>query len=63
MLVLTIFMLPGFRIHNIIPMGLNSMGYLLESSSIYLTSAQLAAFVAAEIFILLFLLNKKDYTL
>ncbi len=61
LLVLTIFMLPGFRINNLIPVGLNSMGYILEDTSIFLISAKLIVYIAIESIALLYLLNKKDY--
>jgi len=62
LLVLTIFMLPGFRIYNLVPVGLNSMGYILENISIYFISVKLAGYIVGETIILLLLLNKKDYT-
>lgn len=62
LLVLTIFMLPGFRMNNLIPVGLNSMGYLLENVSIYSISLTLVGYIVIEIIVLLILLNKKDYT-
>lgn len=61
LLILTICMLPGFRINNLIPVGLNSMGYILENVSIFLISAKLIIYIVAEVLILLYLLNKKDY--
>lgn len=63
LLALTVFMLPGFRINNLIPIGLNSMGYILENSSVFLTSVKLTICVSVETIVLLYLLNKKDYTL
>ena len=63
LLALTVFMLPGFRINNLIPIGLNSMGYILENSSVFITSVKLTICVAVETIVLLYLLNKKDYTL
>lgn len=62
LLVLTIFMLPGFRMNNLIPVGLNSMGYLLEDVSIYSISYTIIGYIVIEIIVLLILLNKKDYT-
>lgn len=62
LLVLTIFMLPGFRLNNIVPVGLNSMGYLMENVSIYSISFTLIGYIVLEIILLLILLNKKDYT-
>lgn len=63
LLVLTVFMLPGFRMNNFMPVGLNSMGYVIENSSVFLTSVKLTIYVAVETIVLLYLLNKKDYTL
>ncbi len=63
LLALMIFMLPGFRINNLIPVGLNSMGYVIENSSVFLISIKLAICVAFETIVLLYLLNKKDYSL
>jgi len=63
LLVLTVFMLPGFRMNNLMPVGLNSMGYVIENSSVFLTSIRLTIYVAVETIVLLYLLNKKDYTL
>jgi hypothetical protein len=62
LLVLTIFMLPGFRLNNFIPVGLNSMGYLVENVSIYSISFTLVGYIVIETIVLLILLNKKDYT-
>lgn len=62
LLVLTIFMLPGFRLNNFVPIGLNSMGYIFENISIYFISLILTGYIVVEIIVLLFLLNKKDYT-
>ena len=62
LLILTIFMLPGFRLNNFMPVGLNSMGYLLENVSIYSISLTLIGYIVIEIIVLLVLLNKKDYT-
>lgn len=62
LLVLTIFMLPGFKLTNLIPVGLNSMGYLMENVSIYLISLTLGGYIVIEIIVLLILLNKTDYT-
>lgn len=62
LLVLTVFMLPGFRLNNLFPVGLNSMGYLLENASIYSISLTLVGYIVIEIIVLLILLNKKDYT-
>ncbi len=61
LLMLTICMLPGLRINNWIPVGLNSMGYILENTSIFLTSAKLVGYIVIEILALLYLLSKKDY--
>ncbi|MFB7305266.1 hypothetical protein [Heyndrickxia sporothermodurans] len=63
LLVLTIFMLPGFKLNNFIPVGLNSMGYLMENVSIYSISLTLVGYIVIEIIMLLILINKKDYTL
>ena len=63
LLMLTIFMLPGFRINNLIPVGLNSMGYVIKNSSVFLTSVKLTICIAVETIVLVYLLNKKDYTL
>lgn len=62
LLVLTIFMLPGFKLNNFIPVGLNSMGYLMENVSIYSISFTLVGYIVIEMIVLLILLNKKDYT-
>lgn len=62
LLILTIFMLPGFRLNNLIPVGLNSMGYLLENAQVFLISFKLIGYIAFEVIVLLLLLNKKDYT-
>lgn len=61
LLTLTVFMLPGFRLNNLIPVGLNSMGYVLEGYPVFLISIKLAVYIAAEIIVLLYLFNKKDY--
>src|SRR5699024_2536450 len=61
LLVLTIFMLPGFRLNNFVPVGLNSMGYLMEIVSIYSISFTLIGYIVLEMIVLLILLNKKDY--
>ena len=62
LLALTIFMLPGFRMNNFLPVGLNSMGYIFENVSVYLISVKLIIYIVFEVGALLFLLNKKDYT-
>lgn len=61
LLTLTVFMLPGFRLNNLTPIGLNSMGYVLEGYPVFLISIKLAVYIAAEIIVLLYLFNKKDY--
>ncbi len=63
LLTLTVFMLPGFRLNNLIPVGLNSMGYILENLSVFLISVKLTIYIAIETIVLLYLLNKKDYIL
>lgn len=62
LLILTIFMLPSFRFNNLIPVGLNSMGYLLENAQVFLISFKLIGYIAVQAIVLLLLLNKKDYT-
>ncbi|MDI3311470.1 MAG: hypothetical protein QJR05_08615 [Thermoanaerobacterium sp.] len=61
LLALTVFMLPDFSLYNSIPVGLNSMAYMLEKTSVFLTSAKLFGYILIETIILLFLLNKRDY--
>ncbi|WP_096549730.1 hypothetical protein [Ureibacillus thermosphaericus] len=61
LLTLTVFMLPGFRLNNLMPIGLNSMGYVLEGYPVFLISIKLAVYIAAEVIVLLYLFNKKDY--
>lgn len=61
LLTLTVFMLPGFRLNNLIPVGLNSMGYVLEGYSVFFISIKLAVYIAIEVIVLLYLFNKKDY--
>lgn len=61
LLTLTIFMLPSFRLHNLMPVGLNSMGYVLEEHSVLSISIKLAVYIAAEIIGLFYLFNKRDY--
>lgn len=63
LLVLTIFMLPGFRINNLMPVGLNGMGYVLEEASVFLISFKFVVYIAVETIVLLYLFNKKDYIL
>ncbi|WP_025784594.1 hypothetical protein [Sporosarcina sp. D27] len=62
LLILTIFMLPGFRLNNLVPIGLNSMGYLLENTEIFFITFKLIAYIVIEAIVLIYLLNKKDYT-
>lgn len=62
LLVLTIFMMPGFRLNNFVPVGLNSMGYLLENEQLFYISLKLIGYIIIEAIVLILLLNKKDYT-
>lgn len=63
LLALTIFMFPGFRIFEYIPIGLNSMSFILEDTSLVAITGSLTITIAIEVTILLYVLNKKDYTL
>lgn len=63
LLVLTIFIFPSFRINNLIPIGLNSMGYVLEGASVVLISVKLSIYISVETLVLFYLYNKKDYIL
>lgn len=61
LLTLTVFMFPGFRLNDLVPVGLNSMGYVLEGHSVFLISIKLAVYIAIEVVVLQYLFNKKDY--
>lgn len=58
---LLIFLIPGLNPYQIFPLGLNSMGYLLDDISPYKISAILILYIIAEIMVLYNLLNKKDF--
>ncbi|HWK23224.1 MAG TPA: hypothetical protein VNS08_09365 [Ureibacillus sp.] len=58
---LSIFMLPGLNLLKFIPSGLNSMGYLLDGGSPYITTFILLLYLIVLIGLIYLLLNKKDY--
>ncbi|MGX4667944.1 hypothetical protein JNUCC74_01830 [Cerasibacillus sp. JNUCC 74] len=60
---LLIFLIPGLNPYQIIPSGLNSMGYLLDDVSPYKISIILLFYIIAEIVILYNLLNKTDFNM
>lgn len=62
LIVLSLFMLPYMNSYLIIPSGLNSSGYLLNGNSLYSVTILLLIYIAIEISIIYYLLNKKDFS-
>ncbi|MBS4189821.1 permease [Bacillus sp. FJAT-49705] len=61
--VLSIFMFPGLSLIKVVPVGLNSLGYLTGHFTPYTISIILLFYILLEFRILSFLLNRKDITL
>ena len=63
LLLFILFMFPGLNFGNLIPVGLNSMGYLLINPSPYTHSIVLLISVVIELSILVYFLGRKDFIL
>ncbi|WP_245541951.1 permease [Salinicoccus albus] len=63
LLALSIFMLPKLNLSYLFPVGLNSMGLLGASQSIFLHTSVLLAYALLTLTVLAYILNKKDFSL
>ncbi|MBM4763483.1 permease [Bacillus sp. B15-48] len=61
--ILSIFMFPGLNLIKVLPVGLNSLGYLTGHFTTYTISLLLLLYILLEVGILIYLLNRKDINL
>lgn len=63
LLSMSLFMFPGININYYAPVGLNSMGLLGESQSIFQHSFTLVLFISFTVIFIIFYLRKRDFNL
>ena len=61
--ILSIFMFPGLNLIKVVPVGLNSLGYLTGHFTPYTISILLLFYILLEVGVLIHLLNRKDINL
>lgn len=59
--ILLLFMIPGINFYQIIPVGLNSMGYLFDGISPYRITITILLFIIIELITVYHLLNRTDF--